>query len=103
MRTRLEHIRVLFVIGCNDGLLPKRADRGGILSDYDREILKGAGMELALAAREEVFCQQYYLYLLLTKPVSYTHLNICRNQYFVVGSDCIYCMCGRRCNWWFLQ
>ena len=39
MRTRLEHIRVLFVIGCNDGLLPKRADRGGILSDYDREIL----------------------------------------------------------------
>lgn len=68
MRTRLEHIRVLFVIGCNDGLLPKRADRGGILSDYDREILKGAGMELALAAREEVFCQQYYLYLLLTKP-----------------------------------
>ncbi|MFR3256232.1 MAG: hypothetical protein ACLTRS_02800 [Lachnospiraceae bacterium] len=68
MRTRLEHIRVLFVIGCNDGLLPKRADRGGILSDYDREILKGAGMELRLAAREEVFCQQYYLYLLLTKP-----------------------------------
>ena len=68
MRTRLEHIRVLFVIGCNDGLLPKRAERGGILSDYDREILKGAGMELALAAREEVFCQQYYLYLLLTKP-----------------------------------
>ena len=64
----IEHIRVLFVIGCNDGLLPKRADRGGILSDYDREILKGAGMELALAAREEVFCQQYYLYLLLTKP-----------------------------------
>lgn len=68
MRTRLEHIRVLFVIGCNDGLLPKRTERGGILSDYDREILKGAGMELALAAREEVFCQQYYLYLLLTKP-----------------------------------
>ncbi len=68
MRTRLEHIRVLFVIGCNDGLLPKRAERGGILSDYDREILKGAGMELSLAAREEVFCQQYYLYLLLTKP-----------------------------------
>mgnify|MGYP000506088499 FL=1 len=64
----IEHIRVLFVIGCNDGLLPKRADRGGILSDYDREILKGAGIELALAAREEVFCQQYYLYLLLTKP-----------------------------------
>ena len=29
--------------------------------------------------------------------------NICRNQYFVVGSDCIYRMCGRRCNWWFLQ
>lgn len=80
MRTRLEHIRVLFVIGANDGLLPKRSEKGGILSDYDREILKGEGMELSLPAREEVFCQQYYLYLLLTKPSEALYVSFCENS-----------------------
>ena len=77
MRTRLEHIRVLFVVGANDGLLPKRTERGGLLTDYDREVLKGEGLSLALPAREEAFCQQYYLYLLLTKPSEELYLSYC--------------------------
>ena len=66
MRTRLEHIRVLFVIGCNE-MIPQAQTEAAF--QIMTEILKGAGMELALAAREEVFCQQYYLYS-LNKAVS---------------------------------
>lgn len=75
MRTRLEHIKVLFVVGANDRLLPRQTERGGILTDYDREILKGEGVSLALSAREEAFHQQYYLYLLLTRPSDALYLT----------------------------
>ena len=80
MRTRLNHIKVLFVIGANDKILPKPSQKGGILSDYDREVLKQEGMELSMPAREEVFCQQYYLYLLLTKPSKELYISFCETS-----------------------
>lgn len=38
-RTRLNHIRILFFIGVNDGIIPKAANAGGIISEYERELL----------------------------------------------------------------
>ena len=66
-RTRLNHIKVLFFVGVNDGLIPKNAERGGIISSMEREYLKELEVELAPGAREENFRQRYYLYLNLTK------------------------------------
>ncbi len=68
-RTRLEGVRILFFLGVNDGIVPKNADHGGILSQYDREYLKDhLNIELAPSAREQVFIQKFYLYWNLTKP-----------------------------------
>lgn len=67
-RTRLDHIKILLFLGVNDGIIPKRADRGSLLSQYEREVLAEASIELAPTAREQVFLQRFYLYLNMTKP-----------------------------------
>lgn len=66
-RTRLNHVKVLFVLGVNDGIIPKTAGSSGILSETDREIL-GKELELAPNPRSRVFTEQFYLYQNLTKP-----------------------------------
>ena len=67
-RSRTENIKVLFLIGANDGQIPKTVKKGGILSEAESEILKADGMELSMSMKERAFIQRYYLYLILTKP-----------------------------------
>lgn len=67
-RTRVDHIRVLFFIGVNDGIIPKNDGKAGILSEYEREKLSALNLELAPAAREKSFIQKFYLYLNIAKP-----------------------------------
>lgn len=79
-RTRLNSIKVLFFVGINDGIVPKVNSRGGILSQFERELLKDANLPLAPTARELAFIQKYYLYLNMTKPseqlfLSYHRVN----------------------------
>lgn len=66
-RTRLNHIKVLFVLGVNDGIIPKLSKGGGILSEADRVVLS-RDLELAPDARSRVFTEQFYLYQNVTKP-----------------------------------
>ena len=68
MRSRLGEIRYLFLLGANDGVLPKRKQEGGVLTDRERESLKRAGIQLAPTAREDLGMQRYYLYRVLTQP-----------------------------------
>ena len=67
-RTRLEHIRAVLFLGLNDGFVPPRRTRGGVLNDMERETLKERHVRLAPTAREDANIQQFYLYLTLTKP-----------------------------------
>ncbi|MCI8484794.1 MAG: helicase-exonuclease AddAB subunit AddB [Lachnospiraceae bacterium] len=67
-RSRLSDIKVLFFAGVNDGLIPKAAEHGGIISQSDREWFAAHGMELAPTDRQRSFIQRFYLYLNLTKP-----------------------------------
>ncbi len=67
-RTRLDEVKVLFFLGVNDGMIPKKSGRQSILSQYDREMLKDHDLELSPGEREQVFLQRFYLYLALTKP-----------------------------------
>ena len=79
-RTRLKDIRVLFVLGVNDGIIPITRDAHGILSALDRESLKGMRIHLSPDRKENAWIQQFYLYINLTKPserlyVSYSLRN----------------------------
>lgn len=67
-RTRLNDVKVLFLAGTNDTVIPKRKGSGGILSEADREYLEGQDIELAPTSREAMYIQKFYLYLNMTKP-----------------------------------
>lgn len=67
-RTRLKDIKALIFLGLNDGWVPKSAGRPGILSELDRDLLEGCGVELAPGVRENGYIQRFYLYQNLTKP-----------------------------------
>ncbi len=81
-RTRLGDVKKLYVIGANEGVLPKRPSEGGLLSEIDREIMGENKLKLAPGAREESFNAQFYLYLMLTKPSDSLFIT-----YAVTGAD----------------
>ncbi len=67
-RTRLNSIKVLFVMNVNDGVIPAHGGKTGLLTQSDRTFLKNMNMELSPTLREAGFIQRFYLYLNLTKP-----------------------------------
>ena len=77
-RTRLRPVKALFFIGVNDGAVPKGSKGGGLLSDMEREFLRGAGHELAPTPRQQIFMQRLYLYLNMTKPSEKLYLSYSR-------------------------
>ena len=77
-RTRLKEVKVLFFVGVNDGNIPGKGSRGGIISDIDREFLQQSRIELAPAPRQQMYIQRLYLYLNMTKPSRQLYLSYCK-------------------------
>ena len=46
-RSRLAHVKALFFVGVNDGIVPARKDGGSLLSDREREFFGEHQLELA--------------------------------------------------------
>lgn len=79
-RTRLEDVKVLFVLGVNDGVIPKKSNPPQIISDREKDTLSELGFELAPTEKINAFIEQFYLYINMTKPsdklyLSYTNMN----------------------------
>ena len=68
-RTRLKPVKVLFIIGANDGIIPGSSGSGGLLSDMERGFLLEAGIELAPTPRQKGFEERIYLYMNMTQPL----------------------------------
>ena len=67
-RTRLKAVKTLFIIGVNDGIIPKNTTEGGLLSELERYLLKEAGVTLKPTPREKSFEERLYIYMNMTKP-----------------------------------
>ncbi len=81
-RSRLGDIKALFIVGANDGYIPKTGTGTGLISESEREFLTGSDDQLVLAptAKENMYTQQLYIYMATAKPqehlfVSYSHVN----------------------------
>lgn len=79
-RTRLDDIRVLFIIGVNDGVIPKKTSPAQIISDREKERLSEYSFVLAPTEKVNAYIEQFYLYINMTKPadklyLSYTQLS----------------------------
>ncbi len=77
-RTRLNQVKVLFFVGVNDGNIPKSGAKGGIISDIDREFLQESEFELAPTPRQQMYIQQLYLYMNMTKPTERLFLSFAK-------------------------
>ena len=95
-RTRLEDVKVSFIIGVNDGIIPKKSTPAQIISDREKERLRELSFNLAPTEKMNSFIEQFYLYINMTKPsdklyLSYTTMN-CDNEImrpsYIVGRVC---------------
>ncbi len=79
-RSRLKRIKALFVVGVNDGIIPKTSGKGGLISDVDREFLTGNedGIDMAPTLRMRAYTQRLYLYMMLAKPEEKLFLSFSR-------------------------
>lgn len=79
-RTRLDEIKVLFIIGVNDGIIPKKGVQAQVISDREKDKLSKLGFALAPTEKLNSYIEQFYLYINMTKPsdrlyLSYTIMN----------------------------
>ncbi len=66
-RSRSPEVKVAFIPGVNEGVLPARIFEQGIFSETERERLRRAGLGLAPGPRRRAFDEQYIIYLALTR------------------------------------
>ena len=74
-RTRLAEIRTLFIVGVNDGVIPKRAKRSQIINDREKERLEKLGVHLAPTEKINNYTEHFYLYQNMTKPTDSLYLS----------------------------
>ena len=69
-RSRTQDIKVMFLVGVNEGVFPAAAKPEGLLSDQDREKLRESGLDFGLAptVKQTLFDDQILAYATLTTP-----------------------------------
>ncbi len=68
IRTRLDKVKYLYVLGVNDGVIPSGKGAKGLLNPADRVYLEKNRVKLAPDIKENAFIERFYLYMLMTKP-----------------------------------
>ena len=61
-------VKVLFLLGADDVSIPKAGSAPGLLSDEDRSVLAGYGLELAQSSQELLYREMTTLYLTCARP-----------------------------------
>lgn len=66
-RSRNPEVRVLFLLGANEGVLPARPVSDGVLDEEERKQLEIAGVALAPKGMAQTFEEQFFIYSALTR------------------------------------
>ena len=66
--SRLSHIKVAFVIGLNDGVIPAKQADEGVLSDEDRTALITGGLGIAPGGKKRLLDEEFLAYRTFTVP-----------------------------------
>lgn len=74
-RTRSNNLKVVFIIGMNDGSFPKTNRVEGYFNDEDRLALKNAGIELAKTSVDNLYEEQFNIYRTLSSPEEKLYLS----------------------------
>lgn len=78
-RTRLDDIKHLFVLGMNDGKVPRAGGTSSLFTQKERELLR-EDFEIAPTVLENLFVQRYYLYLAFNRPSESLYLSFASSE-----------------------
>ena len=81
-RSRLDGIKVLFIMGANDGIFPASIQCDGIINDDDKLILAQRGVELSADSQTRAFYERFSMYSAFTIPSEKLFISFSRS-----GSD----------------
>ncbi|WAA13034.1 helicase-exonuclease AddAB subunit AddB [Fervidibacillus halotolerans] len=73
--SRLSDVKIAFVVGLNDGILPKKYEDESIFSDEDRQMLQALGMNLAPSTKERLADEEFIAYKAFTVASDYLILT----------------------------
>lgn len=65
-RSKAHKVKVIYIIGLNDGVFPSQNNDEGFLDDTDRNYLKENGIELASGTLEQIYEEQLNIYKAFT-------------------------------------
>ena len=66
-RSRVPDVRIVLVLGVNDGEFPRPAPEDPVFDDDERELLEAEGLELAPSSRQRALREGYLGYIALTR------------------------------------
>ena len=74
-RSRSHKVKVVFILGLNDGVFPSSNKDEGFLNDNDREILKQDGIELANGTIDNLYEDKFNIYKAFTTAEEKLYLS----------------------------
>ena len=74
-RSRSHKVKVVFIIGLNDGSFPSNNKSEGFFNDRDREVLKEDGLELAKGTIEQIYEENLNIYKTFTTAEEKIYLS----------------------------
>ncbi|HHY83616.1 MAG TPA: ATP-dependent helicase/deoxyribonuclease subunit B, partial [Clostridiales bacterium] len=67
-RSKSQDVKALFVVGCNDGILPSSNGEDGLLASDERDILLRAGLDLGGSSELLAADEKFGIYTAFSKP-----------------------------------
>lgn len=74
-RSRLEDVKLLFVLGVNEGVLPSTMEEDGILGDEDRRWFEESGVSLAHTSSQKLLNESFLVYRALSLPTRELYIS----------------------------
>lgn len=66
-RSRSGYVRLVYLLGINDGALPSRPGEDGFFSEEEREAIRGWGLDPAPGSKRRLLDEQFLIYMALTR------------------------------------
>lgn len=65
--SRLQHVKCAYLIGINEGIIPRKVSEDGLLGDVAREYLQSFGVEVAPTSKQQLFVENFNIYVGLNR------------------------------------
>src|SRR5699024_8804590 len=71
---RMSNSKCVFLIGVNEGVIPKIPEENGLIDEEERDWLMQYGVELAPTATQQLIDEQFAMYHMLTRATKYLYI-----------------------------